>query len=228
MKIIGHRGACGYYPENTLLSIAKAIEMGVDGIEFDVRATSDKVVILFHDERLDRLTGVKGFVHEKTYEFISRLKVRGEKIPRLSEVLEFLKKYNITVFIEIKDPEIIDQVVNEIENYGLKNRVYIISFYHHCLKIAKNKGFKIGFIFVCRPVSIGSLVSKLKPDIILPRIDMVDKDLVNEAKRLEIEVGSWVINDEHTFEKAKKLDLDWIATDYPDRVKKMFKQLKLF
>ncbi|OYT25792.1 MAG: glycerophosphodiester phosphodiesterase [Thermoprotei archaeon ex4572_64] len=228
MRVIGHRGACGVFPENTLISIVKAVEYGVDAVEFDVRMTSDRVLILFHDEKLQRLTGVKGLIREKTYNYISRLKVKGEKIPTLREVLEYLEKTQVKIFIEIKEPDVIDDVLNLVESYKLKGRVYVVSFYHKILNIAKNRDFKTGAIFVCRPLNLKNLVKNLELDMILPRIDMIDKELVSEARRLNLEIGSWVINDEYDLERARRLNLDWIATDYPDKIIKMLKTSKLF
>ncbi|MEM4005488.1 MAG: glycerophosphodiester phosphodiesterase, partial [Desulfurococcaceae archaeon] len=67
IKVIGHRGAPMIYPENTISSIIKAIELKVDGVEVDVRSTWDNVLVLFHDEKLDRLIGVSKYLSEVTY-----------------------------------------------------------------------------------------------------------------------------------------------------------------
>ena len=143
MKVIGHRGFCGVYPENTLISIVKAIEVGVHAVEVDVRATKDNVLILFHDDKLDRLTGVKGYVREKTFDYISKLRVKNERILTFKEFLELVKKYqNVHFFVEIKEPDTVNSVIDEIESVGLRDRITLISFYHNALKIAKDS-FKL-------------------------------------------------------------------------------------
>jgi Glycerophosphoryl diester phosphodiesterase len=85
--VIGHRGAAGLAPENTLASFSKAIEVGSDMVELDVQITSDGVVIAMHDEDLKRLAGLDINVRRKTYGEISSIRIRGEPIPRLEDVL---------------------------------------------------------------------------------------------------------------------------------------------
>lgn len=68
-----HRGFSGKYPENTLLAFSKAIEEGVDGIENDVHLTKDGVLVVMHDELVDRTTNGKGYIKDKTYEELAQL-----------------------------------------------------------------------------------------------------------------------------------------------------------
>src|SRR5262245_29681827 len=83
---IGHRGARGYEPENTLLSFRKALALGAPCIELDVFAVGGQLVV-FHDDRLERTTNGKGFLLEHSFEELRRLDAgKGEKIPTLSEV----------------------------------------------------------------------------------------------------------------------------------------------
>ncbi|MEM3426627.1 MAG: glycerophosphodiester phosphodiesterase family protein, partial [Thermoproteota archaeon] len=88
---IGHRGARFYEPENTLRSFRKALELGVDAVELDVRRTRDGELVVIHDAEVDRTTNGKGLVRELTLEEIRRLDAgKGEKIPTLEEALDFL------------------------------------------------------------------------------------------------------------------------------------------
>ena len=72
-KNFAHRGFSGKYPENTLLAFSKAIEEGVDGIENDVHLTKDGVLVVMHDELVDRTTNGKGYIKDKTYEELAQL-----------------------------------------------------------------------------------------------------------------------------------------------------------
>ena len=109
-KIIGHRGAAGYAPENTLDSIKTAAEMGFDWVEFDVKLTKDSVPILFHDETLDRTTNGHGKVADTTFEEIRELEAgswfsdgfAGVQVPSLEETIEVLIDLNMAVNMEIK------------------------------------------------------------------------------------------------------------------------------
>ncbi|MGM0421530.1 MAG: glycerophosphodiester phosphodiesterase family protein [Pseudomonadota bacterium] len=109
-KVIGHRGACGYAPENTLSSFHTAADMGVAWVEFDVKLTKDNVPIVFHDEELFRITGREGKVAETLWDDLKDMDAGshfgdsfiGEQIPTLDDVLEVCIKRGLGVNIEIK------------------------------------------------------------------------------------------------------------------------------
>ena len=109
-KIIGHRGACGYAPENTLESIKTAHEMGVEWVELDVMLTRDMIPIIFHDDTLDRTTNGSGNVADRDWEEIRQLEAgswfsdgfAGARIPTLEETLELLIDLNMGLNLEIK------------------------------------------------------------------------------------------------------------------------------
>jgi glycerophosphoryl diester phosphodiesterase len=109
-KVIGHRGAAGYAPENTLESIHTAADMGVEWVELDVKLTKDDVPIIFHDDLLDRTTNGSGRVVEMTYEEIKQLEAgswfadsfTGIKIPTLEEAIDVLIERNLGLNLEIK------------------------------------------------------------------------------------------------------------------------------
>ncbi len=101
MLRVGHRGAKAYAPENTLASFRKAIEIGVDAIELDVRKTKDGHLIVIHDADVKRTTNGKGLVSELTLEQIKSFNAgEGERIPTLQEALDFLDK-KVKVLIEL-------------------------------------------------------------------------------------------------------------------------------
>ena len=114
-QVIAHKGASGLAPENTMSAFRKALELGVDQIELDVRHTKDEEIIVFHDQRLDRVTRdslgnqVTGDVHDYTLAELQQFEVgswfdsqyKSEKIPTLQEVLDFIDG-RVTVLIEIK------------------------------------------------------------------------------------------------------------------------------
>ena len=101
MWIIGHRGAAGTAPENTLLSITRALNFSVDWIEIDIRMV-DNTIILLHDENLDRTTNGSGSVYDYGLAALRTLDAgNGEKIPLLTEVLNLIDA-KAGINIEIK------------------------------------------------------------------------------------------------------------------------------
>lgn len=101
--IIGHRGAAGLAPENTLASFALAADLGCTMVEFDVRLSADRVPVVFHDDTLDRCTDGSGPVAALTLAQLKRLDAGGgQSIPTLAEVLELCRDRQLAVNIEIK------------------------------------------------------------------------------------------------------------------------------
>ncbi len=108
--IIGHRGACGHAPENTLASIRKASELGARWVEFDVHLSKDGVPILLHDDSLDRTTSGRGPVDEWAWKDLQRLDAgswyatafAGERLPDLGSVFALLGELGLGANIEIK------------------------------------------------------------------------------------------------------------------------------
>lgn len=108
--VIGHRGAAGHAPENTLASFAAAAALGVRWVEFDVRLTGDGALIAFHDETLERTTNGTGRVADATLADIRRLDAgawfgagfAGERVPTLEDVLAALQRLDLGANVEIK------------------------------------------------------------------------------------------------------------------------------
>ena len=107
--IWAHRGASAYAPENTLEAIKLAIDQKAEGIELDVHYTKDEVVVVIHDETIDRVSDGKGFVKDFNYEELKSLTLIKNKaypfcqIPTLEEVLQLLKPTNLILNIELKN-----------------------------------------------------------------------------------------------------------------------------
>jgi glycerophosphoryl diester phosphodiesterase len=106
VRILGHRGASSDAPENTLAAFQLALAQGADGVELDARLCGSGEVVVFHDERLERLTGTTGRVADTPWSTLARLEVRAGpsggapgRIPLLSEVLEALPR---TAFINVE------------------------------------------------------------------------------------------------------------------------------
>ncbi|MBN9229390.1 MAG: glycerophosphoryl diester phosphodiesterase [Legionella sp. 40-6] len=129
-KIIGHRGACAYAPENTMASFNKALEMGCRFIEFDVMCSEDGEPFVFHDDQLKRTTRVRGEFGKVNAAFIEKLDAgswfskhfKGEGIPHFRDILDWLQVHQVQANIEIKpypgtDLETAIAVLNHLNRY---------------------------------------------------------------------------------------------------------------
>jgi glycerophosphoryl diester phosphodiesterase len=126
--IIAHRGASAEKPENTLAAFRRALALRVDGIELDVHITSDGVPVVFHDDKLKRLTGVKGRVTACTWAELAKLRVRGtEPIPRLVDVLR-LTRQRAVVQIELKAGVAVAPVIAAVKAARAVGWVILASF----------------------------------------------------------------------------------------------------
>lgn len=126
--IIAHRGASAEKPENTLAAFRRAVALGVDGIELDVQTTRDGVAVVFHDDRLKRLTGEKGLLSAWVWRDLSRLQVFGaEAIPRLVDVLRFTRG-KVVVQVELKKGVRLPPVLAAIKAARATDWVILASF----------------------------------------------------------------------------------------------------
>lgn len=149
-KIIGHRGACGYAPENTLASIQTAADMGVEWVELDVKLTSDDVPIIFHDDDLQRTTGHDGLVKDTPYSLIKELDAGSwfadsfvnTPIPTLEEAVELITELGLGFNLEIKpcegrDIETTQVVLDEMSRiWDDHDKILISSFSEIALETA--------------------------------------------------------------------------------------------
>jgi len=152
--IEGHRGACALYPENTLLSYEKALEMGVDAIEFDIWLSKDKVPVLMHDGNPYRTCGVAGHLRDMTLAEIKKLdpcfqekfgdRFRGQvEVPTLEALLKLVqaKNPNFKLGVEIKEytEETVDISVALLKEYGFFENCWFYAFNGRIIKYLKEK-----------------------------------------------------------------------------------------
>ena len=145
--VAAHRGWCEEYPENTMEAFRAAIELGVDQIETDVRMTKDGVLVLIHDDLVERTINGTGKVSDMTFEELRALdagikkdaKFAGAKVPTLIELMELVKDHpTMTLDIELKEYptngrekiayEVCDRVLKIVADYGFEDRFVINSF----------------------------------------------------------------------------------------------------
>ncbi|MFA9558761.1 glycerophosphodiester phosphodiesterase family protein [Evansella sp. AB-rgal1] len=152
MDIIAHRGNKKYTPENTMTAFYSACTYPIDGIEFDLQSTKDNIPVVIHDEKIDRTTNGRGFVHSFTLRELKQFdagswfheRFRGEKIPTFEEVLQWSKDTGLTLHVELKKQKLktksfIDTCLNLINDYDMSNSVVISTFEHSYIEYVKEK-----------------------------------------------------------------------------------------
>jgi glycerophosphoryl diester phosphodiesterase len=220
MLRIGHRGARAYEPENTLRSFRKALEMGVDAIEFDVRKTRDNHLVVIHDADVKRTTKGKGLVADLTLKEIKELSTeKGEKIPTLEEALDFLDG-KVKTLIELKEQGIEEKTLAAIHDKHVKKNAIVISFLEEALaKVrALDEEIETGLIYAKHKNPVNAAL-ELKANYLVPLYRFTHTADVEKAHKNGLKVIVWTINTaEEATEYAKK-GVDGIATDKPDILK---------
>lgn len=232
MLILGHRGARGHAPENTMVSFQTALEMGVDGIELDVQMTKDGKVVVCHDHSLERTSNGKGWLVEHTRDELRDLdfggwfdaKYTGEKIPTLREVLQWAAPTKLIVNIEIKNGPVIYESIEEkiaalIRESRMVDRVIVSSFYHPSLLRMKQLDplIKTGLLYASRPIDPWLQLRVTDTDNLHPLWHYLDAGWVSSTRPHGAKVFTWTVNEMREWEHFKHLDVDGIMTDYPDR-----------
>lgn len=230
IKILGHRGAAGSHPENTLISFAKGLELGVDGFEFDVQLSRDGEVVICHDERVDRTSNSTGWIKDFTLRELKMLDFGSwfakypsrQTIPTLQELLEMLKNYDIELNVEVKSgliqyPGIGKKVVNLLAEYGRLGNSIISSFDHQFLLDLKRDYPEVstGILYDSAPVKPWVYAESLSAQYLHPAWYFVTPELVVSSAEHGIGINSWTVNDDFAAKKVITAGVARIITDYP-------------
>lgn len=222
---IGHRGAKAYVAENTIESIQKALDFGVDGIEIDVHVCASGELVVFHDFTLDRMTNGTGEVAKKILSELKELQVDGHyKIPTLEEVLDVINK-TCLLNIELKGRDTAAKTVEVIERYinqkGWKYGDFIVSsFQHHELKdICKlNKKIPLAVLTKASVFDALEFAETIKAVAIHPNFALLTRENVKRAISKGFKVNTWTVNDDETINRMNDFGVDGIISDVPDRL----------
>jgi len=221
---IGHRGAMDLEPENTLRSINRAIDLGVDAIEIDVYRTKDKELVVLHYEGLEKTTNGKGLVWEHTLSDIKKLDAgKGERVPTLQEVLDTVNG-RCDIMVEIKMYGIEKLVMDIINRNKGKNNIMLISFFHDIMKEIKatQPTLKTGVTFMAVPVNVTQLAIDANADAILPQYQFLTSTMVEAAHSKNIKVYAWHTEDIKEIRDLIELGVDGIMTNNPELFSKIF------
>ncbi|MBI2147476.1 hypothetical protein HYU19_03280 [Candidatus Woesearchaeota archaeon] len=217
---IGHRGAMGYAPENTLSSVKKAMELGVDMIEIDIVTCKSGELLVFHDEHLNIKTNGVGRLIDKTYNEIRKFLVHDkEKIPTLEEVFKLVQG-KVPLMLDIKSKNIARRLVVLISRYQLEGSVIISAFRPSIIKEVKalHPEIKTSLNMRFRPLSLSWFARRHQLDYLKPHKRLVSASFMETAKELGLPVYVWTLNQEEEIKHYKSLGVDGIISDYPDMI----------
>jgi glycerophosphoryl diester phosphodiesterase len=224
MMIMGHRGAAALEPENTLLSIARAMEIGVDAVEIDVRLSKDKEIVVIHDSTVDRTTNGTGPVSSYALKEIKKLDAgKGETIPTLNEAIDLIGN-KVRLVIELKEEGTERKVVELIKRNNLDDNVYVISFWHRLVRTVKemDSRIKTGVLFVGCPVD-ACIATQTSSDALVMKYTFVNRNFVEIAHKEGLKVFIWNIDDRDLLKRYADMRVDGIGTNDPRVVVEYFR-----
>lgn len=221
VQVIGHRGARALAPENTLLAIRAAAKCKADLVEVDVRLSKDGVLVLMHDETVDRTTKGKGKVEDL---FLAQLQSEdlmgiGKSVPTLAEATALTGKLHLGIVVEMKEEGLEALVAEELKG----SNAIVTSFYHSSLQAIKEiSDLKTGIIISSLPVRPIELAVWAGADAIFPK--RTNPRLFQEAHRRGIKVYPWTINSTDEANWLLRLGADGLVTDDPCLIRKVADQ----
>jgi glycerophosphoryl diester phosphodiesterase len=225
---LAHRGASEYAPENTFAAFYLGLEQGANGIETDVKRTKDGVLVLFHDDTLDRTTNGKGYVNDYTYEELMRLdagkhksdKYKGEKLVSFGDFLRYFGAKDLHLAIELKDSFVEEDTLALIKKYGSENKVTITSFNFDNLVRTRelDKDIKIGYLTGEINTEIIEKLKEIKANQICPSAKSLSVEKVEWAKTQSFNVRAWGVKDETLMIHALNCGVDGMTVNFPDKL----------
>jgi glycerophosphoryl diester phosphodiesterase len=246
--IIAHRGASALAPENTFAAFQKAIDVGAEGIEFDVRLAKDGVPVVFHDFGLKRICFQAGRVSDLSAEELQKLdagswfnarnprkandKFRAEKIPAFVALLDFLKDYKGKLFVELKCSErdfepLVEAVCGVIAKSDFLPQIKLCSFKLKAIALAKKilPNVKTAALFQPRINTILrgksrllEKASKFEADELSLHYSLASKKMIEKAKQRGFPITIWTADAPAWITRAANLGIDAIITNDPARL----------
>ncbi len=246
LSLQAHRGAAGLAPENTLAAFRMAIDLGMDATELDLQATKDGVVVVLHDETVDRTTDGHGRIGDLTLAEVKRLDAgakaapafHGERIPTLRELIDLVKAggrpdFRLNLEIKFADgregqpADLEERVLAVLHETGFTDRVVVQSFHHPSAAKMKRlaPGIPCGLLVGerRRPADPVAAVRAHGVDYYAPHHSLVTPALLAALHQAGIPAVTWTVNDPADMRRLIAMGLgamagDGMISDYPDRL----------
>lgn len=247
VAVIAHQGGEHLWPSNTLYAFEQAMELGVDVLEMDIHSSADGVLVLSHDDTVDRLTDGQGRVQEMTFEELQALDAgyywtddegqshpyRGQRItiPALEEVFTSFPQMPMNIEIKQQEPSIVAPFCELLRRHGMEQQVLVASFHPETMT---------EFRQTCPEVATSATEPEILPFFALNKafldaaypapaeafqvpeyssgLHVVTERFVRGAQRHNVDVHVWTVNEAEDMQRLLDLGVDGIITDRPDRL----------
>lgn len=232
-RVWAHRGDSAHAPENTMLAFDKAAAAGADGIELDVRFDADKNVVVFHDSELERLCKRGGTMETTSAADRAKLRVSGEPVPTLAEVLH---AFDLEIDVEIKankvgrEGELAAATAKVIKDSGREDQILVSSFdpfillqvHRHLPAIGLAHIFAEDQTLAVRRGWIGTVIGV---SIVHPEHTLVTEDSVKRWHTAGRPINVWTVDDAAELERLARLGVDGVFANDPAHARAVFDAL---
>lgn len=240
-EIYCHRGYSGRYPENTMLAFEKAVETCADGIELDVHLTRDGEVVVFHDERLDRITDGVGFLKDFTLKELKKLdasgiyrgKVRPQRIPTLREYFDLVAPTGMKTNIEFKTslfeyPGLEEKVWRIVLEYGQEDRVLFSSFHGQTLLRLKKLAPQVpcGYLHQNKLLKAEVILKDLGLECYHPFFLQLKPSVIRELKAYGRRINAYNPNGSLALRYLLRQDISAVITNFPERAMRLRQKIQ--
>ncbi len=235
--IWGHRGASGYAPENTLPAFKMAADMGADGVELDIQMTKDGVIVVCHDETIDRTSSGKGWLKDFTFDELRRLDFRngntayeGVQIPTMEEVFDLLEPTGLLINIEIKTgivfyEKIEEKILELTKRKHWEDRVIYSSFNHYTVRRIKelDSSAKTGLLYGDGPIDMPGYGHRLGADALHPAFyNLQYPDFMEDCRKYGLDVNVWTVNSAAELRACREYGVNAVITNYPAKARELY------
>ena len=216
--IIGHRGAGGLRPENTLPSFSEALAQGVNAVELDVHCVEGELVVI-HDEKLERTTNGRGLVADTPLTVLRQLDAgAGAPVPLLSEVFELLP-VSVGINVELKGAGTAPALAEFLDHFPQHN-VLVSSFDHDELRIFRQArgDVSVAPLFGRWRGSVWEIARELRAWSINLSTRIATRQRVADAHTQGFRVLVYTVNDLEVARQLADSGVDGVFTDHPERI----------
>lgn len=222
-----HRGASEYAPENTLSSFYMGLAQGANGIETDVQKTKDGILVLFHDDTVDRVTDGHGKLCDFTYEELKALKIYGnntygfyDRIVTLEEFLEKFSGYDIRFAIELKGPGVEEEALAAVKRFGIGHKTTFTSFqFPYIQKIKQlDQTARVGYLTENTTEEKVQQLLSIGGEEIAPFSGDITEERMAHWRNLGLGVRAWGVSNVSIMKKMCHLGVDGMTVNFPDRL----------
>ena len=218
VMVVGHRGAAGVLPENTILGFEYAIRLGVDAVECDVHLSRDAQLVVMHDRTVERTTNGHGAIRDLT---VARLRTldagQGERVPLLTEVLETVRG-RVALLCELKGAGVEQAAVSAVQAADMVEQVIFTSFVIERLAAVRRLGrqFRLGAILPDPHEVDLAHAAALGAENIDVHYRNVNLRILEEADRRGLRVVAWNPDTWREQRALLGLGVEIISTNRPD------------